>query len=62
MYSLRYPSDYSRAGQSILPLSLSAPPGTITIQETSAVGTVVGVGNKVIVTDHCHLVGSSSLF
>lgn len=36
-------SAYSRAGQTILPVSLLPPPGTITIEESSAVGTVVGV-------------------
>ena len=32
-----------RAGQTILPVSLLPPPGTITIEKSSAVGTVVGV-------------------
>ena len=32
-----------RAGQTILPVSLLPPPGTITIEKESAVGTVIGV-------------------
>ena len=43
---------YFRAGQTILPVSLLPPPGTITIEESSAVGTVVGVRTLHMLTHH----------